>query len=248
MRGDLKPAMATLAALLCGCSGASTPASHSGDSRTPATASTPAPGTPAAPQKKTGPRAHVSDEEARKPRPDLPPDQRALLVTGEPGHPEERWVDAEAAEAAGYTLVDSERRLDAATSSPSSTTPDGQPLPNRYRRVFLGLANDQLDSDGEPLEPGEQELPRALRHLPVAVGAARALRRGRTSTPATIRRAWTVLEAVETVTYVAPNDIKKDERRLATHARGAGEGAPQAREVATLRGAGGEAARAARPR
>jgi len=34
------------------------------------------------------------------------------------------------------------------------TAPDGQPLPNRYRRIFLGLANDQLDEDGEPLEPG----------------------------------------------------------------------------------------------
>src|SRR5436190_23593296 len=137
MRGKLKPAMAALAALLCGCSGASTPATHSGDSRTPATAAAPAPGAPAAPPKKSGPRAHVSDEEARKPRPDLPPEQRALLVTGEPGHPEERWIDAEAAEGAGYTLLDLSDDWTPFIFA-EQTTPDGQPLHNRYRRIFLG--------------------------------------------------------------------------------------------------------------
>ena len=86
--------------------------------------------------------------------PGPPPDQRALLVTGEPGHPEERWIDAEAAEAAGYTLLDLARRLDAVHLRRADHDADGQPLPNRYRRVFLGLANDQLDEDGEPLEPG----------------------------------------------------------------------------------------------
>jgi len=29
---------------------------------------------------------------------------------------------------------------------------DGQPLPNRYRRIFVGEANDQLDNDGEALQ------------------------------------------------------------------------------------------------
>ena len=29
-------------------------------------------------------------------------------------------------------------------------------LPNRYRRVLIGLSNDQLDNDGEPLAPGEK--------------------------------------------------------------------------------------------
>ena len=107
MRGQNQLAMAALAAALCGCSGASTPSSHSGDSRTPATTSAPAPAPGAAPRARTGaPRAHVSEEEAQKAHPELPPERRALLVTGEPGHPEERWIDAEAAEGAGYTLVD----------------------------------------------------------------------------------------------------------------------------------------------
>src|SRR3954465_15870453 len=31
---------------------------------------------------------------------------------------------------------------------------DGQPLENRYRAVFVGLANDTGDPDGQPLPPG----------------------------------------------------------------------------------------------
>src|SRR6188768_3410668 len=136
MRGNPKPAMAALAALLCSCSGASTPASHSGDSRTPATASTPAPGAPPPPRAKKEPRGHVSEEEARKPRPDLPPEQRALLVMGQPGQPEERWIDAEAAEAAGYTLLDLSDDWTPFIFA-EQFTPEGEPLHNRYRRIFL---------------------------------------------------------------------------------------------------------------
>jgi hypothetical protein len=32
--------------------------------------------------------------------------------------------------------------------------PDGQPLPNRYRSVYVGLANDRGDDDGQPLPAG----------------------------------------------------------------------------------------------
>ena len=137
---------------------------------------------------RTGPRAHVSDEEARKPHPDLPPDQRALLVTGEPGHPEERWIDAEAAAGAGYTLVDLSddwtpfifaeqtdgRRAAAAQPLPPHLPRSGQRPAGRGRRAARAR---------------RQELPRALRHPAVAVGAARALRARTNSTPATIRRA-----------------------------------------------------------
>src|SRR5262245_45271254 len=105
MRGNLKPALVALAAAFCGCSSTSAPSGHPGDSHTPTAAGTPAPA-PAAPRGKSAPRTHVSEEEAQKPRPDLPPDQRALLVVGQPGHSEERWIDAEAAEGAGYTLLD----------------------------------------------------------------------------------------------------------------------------------------------
>ncbi len=77
------------------------------------------------------------------------------VVDGAGGEKEERWVPADDALAEGATLVDFsdewtpyifEEQRDAS----------GKLLPNRYRRVFIGLANDQLDGDGEPLEPGEK--------------------------------------------------------------------------------------------
>jgi hypothetical protein len=77
-----------------------------------------------------------------------------VLETGPDGSPPgERWLSAEAAAAEGFTIVDMtdgwtpflfEQHLDA----------EGRQLPNRYRRVFIGLANDELDGDGQPLEPG----------------------------------------------------------------------------------------------
>jgi hypothetical protein len=214
MRGNLKPAMAVLAAALCGCSGASTPASHSGDSRTPATTSTPAPIPGAAPRARTGaPRAHVSEEEAQKPHPELPPERRALLVTGQPGHPEERWIDAEAAEGAGYTLVDLSDDWTPFIFA-EQWTEDGQPLPNRYRRIFLGLANDELDEDGEPLEPGAKNY-LELYGIPPSLSVLRARFVQDEQHPCHDQESAEAIDAVETVTYVAPADLKKDERRLA---------------------------------
>jgi hypothetical protein len=89
-----------------------------------------------------------------------------------------------------------------------------QPLPNRYRRIFLGLANDELDEDGEPLEPGAQELPRAATAFRRRCRAARALRQGRGSTPCHDRRAPTRSTPSRPVDRTsAPADLKKDERR-----------------------------------
>jgi hypothetical protein len=205
-----------LAVAVCGCSGASTPSSHSGDSRTPATAAAPAPGAPPAPRAKAAPRTHVSEEEAQRSRPDLPPDKRALMVVGAPGKgqgPEERWVDAEAAEGAGYTLIDFSDDWTPFIFE-EQTTADGQPLANRYRRIFLGLANDQLDEDGEPLEPGAKNY-LELYGIPPSMSVLRARFVGDEEHPCHDQESADAIDAVETVTYVAPADIKKDERRLA---------------------------------
>lgn len=76
-----------------------------------------------------------------------------VFEVGPDGEKVERWMSAADAEAAGYTVVDLtndwtpflfEQHVDA----------EGRALPNRYRRVFIGLANDRLDGDGQPLEPG----------------------------------------------------------------------------------------------
>lgn len=82
---------------------------------------------------------------------DLPPERRAIQVV----HGVERTVDAELARQKGLTLVDlsdgwAPRILDDAAA------PDGSILPDRYRPVFVGLANDRTDGDGQPLVAGQK--------------------------------------------------------------------------------------------
>ena len=82
---------------------------------------------------------------------DLPPERRALQVV----HGEERMVDAELARARGLTLVDlSDGWAPAifqdggAATAPSCPTATGA--------IFVGLASDRTDGDGQPLRPGEK--------------------------------------------------------------------------------------------
>ena len=67
----------------------------------------------------------------------------------------ERIVDADQARAAGLTLVDLSDDW-APVLLADGAAADGSPLPNRYRAVFVGLANDRTDGDGQPLGPGER--------------------------------------------------------------------------------------------
>jgi hypothetical protein len=130
-----------------------------------------------------------------------------LVVDGE-----ERWVDAAAAEGAGYTLVDlSDHWTPLIFREEHSDT--GEPLPNRYRRVFLGLANDQLDSDGVALEPGKKNYLELYGIFP-SLSVIRARFVDDEEHPCHDQESAEALEAVETVTYVAPDDIRKDERKL----------------------------------
>jgi len=124
----------------------------------------------------------------------------------------ERWVDAQTIESVGYTLLD----LRDDWTQPifeEEYAPDGTPLPNRYRRVLLGLSNDQLDSDGEPLPPEEKN----YLELYGAFPAFSVLRRrvlDDAAHPCHDQQSADVLEAVETVTYVAPSHAHWEELKL----------------------------------
>jgi hypothetical protein len=224
-----------VAALSCresaGLHGEGAPASHAGE----APAGPPPPGAP----RPRPARGSVSEAEALKPRPDLPPAERALVVVGaapaangQPAKPgEERWVDAGMIEAAGYTLVDLSDDWTPYIFA-EQQTPEGQPLPNRYRRIFVGLANDQLDEDGEPLQPGSKNYLELYGIFP-SLSVLRARFVADEEHPCHDQESADALDAVETVTYVAPADIKKDERKLAK-VRKALEEARQHFHAATL--------------
>ena len=81
----------------------------------------------------------------------LSSEHRALQVVGG----KERVVDVEEARRKGLTLVDLSDDF-APYIFQDAKAADGAPLPNRYRAVFVGLANDHSDGDGEPLPPGER--------------------------------------------------------------------------------------------
>jgi hypothetical protein len=142
-----------------------------------------------------------------------------------------RWVEAQAMVAAGYTLVDLS----------DSWTPDifreehgpqGEPLPNRYRRVFLGLANDELDGDGLALEPGTKNYLELYGIFP-SLSVLRARFLGSIDNKCHDAGSVEVLSAVETVSYVAPANIAKDEKKVA-RARAEVEAAKKRLKVATL--------------
>ncbi|MFN3199124.1 MAG: hypothetical protein ACE366_12055 [Bradymonadia bacterium] len=85
-----------------------------------------------------------------RPRDDLPPEERAVIVVDG----KRRVVEASAAVAAGYTLVDF-RNDWTPYIFVDQEDEEGVLQVHRYRSVFLGLANDTGDADGQPLEPGE---------------------------------------------------------------------------------------------
>jgi hypothetical protein len=91
------------------------------------------------------------DPDALPPVADLPASRRALQAV----HGQERIVDAEVALGRGLILVDLSDGW-APGIFQDAVAADGRPLPNRYRPIFVGLANDSTDGDGQPLRPGEK--------------------------------------------------------------------------------------------
>lgn len=79
------------------------------------------------------------------------PEHPALVF--ENGTP--RKVDARDLAAQGYTLIDLRDDWTPYIFAEFHDA-DGQVLPNRYRPVFIGLANERTDGDGRPLRPGEK--------------------------------------------------------------------------------------------
>ncbi|MGD0838684.1 MAG: hypothetical protein ABSB49_18765 [Polyangia bacterium] len=180
-------------------------------------------GPPAPPSTAAAPTGTVLPVAATTPHAEAPPDaiahpapaaaeatrKQALVVHD--GH--ETWTDAEAAARSGYTLVDlSDDWTPYIFAEPKA--PDGTVLRDRYRRVFVGLANDTLDEDGEPLPPGAQNY-LELYGIPPSftILRGRFLADEQQSCHASIDQ--DKLEEVATITYVAPEKMQAEDRRKA---------------------------------
>lgn len=153
----------------------------------------------------------------------------ASVLTVENG--QERWMSAQAAIDAGYTILDLSDDWTPYIFAPQ-TGPDGQPLENRYRRIFIGLANDKLDEDGEPLPAGEKNYLELYGIFP-SLSVLRDRFVNDEQHPCHDQESADALDAVETVSYVAPAEIAKDQRHIAK-LREELETARRAAKVATL--------------
>lgn len=105
------------------------------------------------------PAGHLSGELDLSPEPAPDPDALPEIKQASSArrvlqrvHGKERLVDVDAATAKGLTLVDLSDDF-APIIFRDGQSGDGTILPNRYRSVFVGLANDQCHGDGEPLPP-----------------------------------------------------------------------------------------------
>ena len=183
---------------LTGPSGASTVGDSAGRGGPPSSGSVSAAVSPGAAGPAATPLPHAA-----------PAPNRVLTVVGG----QERWLEAEAAAAAGDTIVDFSDDWTPYIFAPQ-TGPDGQPLENRYRRIFIGLANDQLDEDGAPLSPGSKNYLELYGIFP-SLSVLRARFLADEQHPCQDQESADALDAVETVTYVAPNEVAHEARRIA---------------------------------
>jgi hypothetical protein len=170
----------------------------------------PAPGTPVAGPPAPAPAAGPTTSAGPAPPTEAPaPAERALTVE----NGQEKWIDAAQAEAAGYTLVDLSDDWTPFIFAPQ-ISPSGQPLNNRYRRVFIGLGNDQLDEDGQRLPPGIKNYLELYGIFPsFSVLRGRFLEdKGKSCLDEPMRLA---LEGVEWVSYIAPTSLRREEIRVA---------------------------------
>jgi hypothetical protein len=108
----------------------------------PASAAAPSPG---------GALAKPTDEPLPEASSSLPAERRAIQVVDG----DERLVDTDLARERGLVVVDLSDNFSPYIFQ-DGKGPGGAVLANRYRNVFIGLANDRTDGDGDPLPPGER--------------------------------------------------------------------------------------------
>ncbi len=144
------------------------------------------------------------------PAPSIPDDRRVLVIEGGTA---EHWIDVATAEAEGYTVVDFTDDWTPFIFA-EQHTPAGELLPNRYRRVLMGLANDRLDEDGAPLPAGQKNYLELYGIFPsLSVLRARFVEDGARTCHDVAGAA--VIAAAETISYVSPAGMRADDARIA---------------------------------
>jgi hypothetical protein len=122
-------------------------------------------------------------------------------------------MDGAAALAAGYTLVDFSDGWTPYIFA-EHQGPEGQVLHNRYRSIFVGLANDKVDEDGQPIPPDTRNYLELYGIFPsFSVLRARFLEDTQRQCLDETDRA--ALQAVQTVAHIPPEAVRREEARIA---------------------------------
>lgn len=180
----------------------------------------PARPTPPPPEPTRTSQLPVQPEAAPLPPPVSPPfapaasaaaDNTGRVLIMESGS--ERWLDEAVATQLGYTILDLSDNWTPFIFA-EHRAPTGEPLPNRYRRVFIGLANNLVDEDGQPLPPGEKRY-LELYGIPPSLSVLRARFLEDASHPCHANVSLANIEAVDAITYIPPERVTAEEVRLA---------------------------------
>ena len=164
---------------------------------------------------------------ALAPRQALGPSERALVIRDG----KEVYIDAAEAAADGDTIVDLSNDWTPFIFA-EQVSETGEILHNRYRRIFLGLSNDQLDEDGQPLPKGEKNYLELYGIFPTLSVLRRRFVEDAERT-CLDEEMTTALDAVDRISYIPPNRVRREEIRIG-RLRKELEGARRAARVKTL--------------
>lgn len=199
------------AGLLAACAGttpAEEPAVPEEPGQAPAAA---APGEAAAPAPAPAVRRNVPPPppDPLAHRDDVPPDRRVMLVIDG----EERIVHEDAARAAGYGIVSLRDDWTPYIFQPMQDA-EGQALENRYRRIFIGLANDELDEDGRALPDDEKNYLEVF-GIPPAMSVLRERSVGDADKACHAEIDYALIAKLDKLTYRSDAKERKHQREVA---------------------------------
>lgn len=141
-------------------------------------------------------------------RDDLPPDRRVVLIIDG----EERVVDEATAKKHGYTVLDLRHDWTPFIFQPV-LGPDGQEMENRYRRIFIGLANDESDGDGNALPKNERNYLEVF-GIPPSIGVIRKRFVDDAASECLQGIDYAAIAAIDGMTYRSNAKQRRHERRI----------------------------------
>ncbi|MGK0359181.1 MAG: hypothetical protein ACI9U2_001482 [Bradymonadia bacterium] len=139
---------------------------------------------------------------------DIAPQERVLIMVDGA----ERYVSRSQAITEGYDLINFRNDWVPFIFQPMDD-PSGTPLPNRYRRIFIGLANDKMDGDARKLPKGEKNFLEVF-GIPPSLGVI--LRRYDTDADAACHAQidYDFMATQERIKYRSDRALRKHKRKL----------------------------------